>query len=59
MDSHLAPVLPNILISFHKFKWLNECDFNKLKFYLRYVDDIPVAFNNEQDSFFKFFKFFK
>ena len=31
-------------------KWLNEYNPNKPKFYLRYVDDIPAAFDNEQDS---------
>ena len=29
---------------------LNEYNLNKPKFYLRYVDDILAAFNNEQDS---------
>ena len=31
-------------------KWLNEYNLNKPKFYLRYVDDILAAFDNEQDS---------
>ena len=35
---------------FSPFKWLNEYNLSKLKFYLRYVDDILVAFENEQDS---------
>ena len=43
MGSPLAPVLANI------FKWLNEYNLNKPKFYLRYVDDILAAFGNEQD----------
>ena len=34
MGSPLAPVLANI------FKWLNECNLNKPKFCLRYVDDV-------------------
>ena len=44
MDSPLAPVM-----SFHKSKWLNEYNLNKLNFYLRYVDDILTAFDKEQD----------
>ena len=35
---------------FHEYKWLNKYNPNKLKFYLRYVDDILTAFDNEQDS---------
>ena len=42
MGSPLAPVLANIFMGFQKFKWL--------KFYLKCVDDILAAFNNEQDS---------
>ena len=34
----------------HESKWLNEYNLNKSKFYLRYVDDILAAFDNEQDS---------
>ena len=37
-------------MDFHESKWLNEYNLNKPKFYLRYVDDILAAFNNEQDS---------
>ena len=51
MGSPLAPVLANIFIGFHESKWLNEYNLNKPKFYLRYVDDILAAFDNEQDSF--------
>ena len=50
MGSTLAPVLANIFIGFHESKWLNEYNFNKPKFYLRYVDDILSAFDNEQYS---------
>ena len=50
MSSHLAPVLANIFMGFYKSKWLNEYNFNKPKFYLRYVDDILAAFEKEQDS---------
>ena len=44
------PVLANTFMGFHESKWLNEYNLNKLKFYLRYVDDIVAAFDNEQDS---------
>ena len=50
MGSPLAPLLANIFMGFHKSKWLNECNLNKPKFYLRYVDDILAAFDNKQDS---------
>ena len=47
MGSPLAPVLANIFMG---FQWLNEYNLKKTKFYLRYVDDILAAFDNEQDS---------
>ena len=50
MGSPLAPVLANIFMGFHETKWLNEYNLNKPKVYLRYVDDILAAFDNEQDS---------
>ena len=50
MGSPLPPVLANIFMGFHESKWLNEYNLNKPKFYLRYVNDILVAFVNEQDS---------
>ena len=50
IGSTLAPVLANIFIDFSESKWLNEYNFNKPKFYLRYVDVILVAFDNEQCS---------
>ena len=37
-------------MGFHESKWLNECNLNKLEFYLRYVDDTLTAFDTEQDS---------
>ena len=37
-------------MSFYQSKWLNEYNFNKPNFYLRYVDDILAVFGNEQDS---------
>ena len=48
MGSPLAPVLVNIFMGFHESKWINEYNLNKPKIYLRYVVDIPAAF--EQDS---------
>ena len=50
MGSPLAPVLANIFMGFHESKLLNDYNLNKPKFYLRYVDDILAAFDNEQDS---------
>ena len=50
MGSLLASVLANIFMGFHESKWLNEYNLNKPEFYLRYVDDILVAFDKEQDS---------
>ena len=48
MGSSLAPVLANIFMDFYESKWLNEDNLNKPKFYLRYVDDIPAAYDKEQ-----------
>ena len=50
MGSPLAPVLANIFMRFHESKWLDEYNLNKPNFYLRHVDDIQAAFENEQDS---------
>ena len=50
MGSPLAPVLANIFMGFRESKWLHEYNLNKPKFYLKYVDDILAAFDNEQDS---------
>ena len=57
MGSPLAPVLANIFMGFHESKWLNEYNLNKPNFYLRYVDDILAAFDNEHDSIFFFWIF--
>ena len=43
-------VFANIFMGFYKSKQLNEYNLNKPKFYLRYVDEILAAFDNEQDS---------
>ena len=49
MESALAPILANIFMGFDESKWLDEYNLNKSKFYLRYLDDIVAAFDNEQD----------
>ena len=49
MGSPLPPVLANIFMGFLESKWLNKFNFNKPQFYLKYVDDILAAFDNEQD----------
>ena len=36
-------------MEFYEYKWLNEYNLNKPKFYLRYLDDILAAFDNEED----------
>ena len=50
MGSPLGSVLANIFMGFQESTWLNECNLNKRKFYLRYFNDILAAFDNEQDS---------
>ena len=37
-------------MGFDESKRLSEYNLNKQKFYLRYVDYIPAAFDNEQDK---------
>ena len=58
MGSPLAPVLRNIFKGLYESKWLNENNFNKPKFYLRFDDDILADLEKEQDllNFLKFFK---
>ena len=50
MGSPFTPVLVNIIINLQESKWLNEYNHSKRKLYLRYVDDIFFAFDNEQNS---------
>ena len=50
MGYPLAPVLANIFMGFYESKGPNKYNLNKLKFYLRYADDILASFANEQDS---------
>ena len=40
MGSPFGPVFANIFMGFCKYKWRNEYNLNKPKFYLRYADDI-------------------
>ena len=40
-------MLANISMEFQESKWLNEYNPNKPKSYLRYVDNILAAFDNE------------
>ena len=56
MGFPLDPVLANIFMDFQKSKGLNEDSLNKPRFYLRYVDGILAAFDNQQDSL-NLFKF--
>ena len=56
MHSPLAPVLANIFMDFYESNWLNEYNLNKPKFYFRPVDDIPAAFDKEEDKLLKIFK---
>ena len=50
MVSRLPPVLGKILMGFYESKWLNECNLNKPKFYIRCAEDILAGFENEQGS---------
>ena len=50
IGSPLAPVLANLFMGFYEYKWLNEYNMSKPKFYLRYVNDILASFDKEQDS---------
>ena len=50
IGSPLALVLANISIAFYESEWLNVHNLRKPKFYLKYVDDVLVAFNKEKHS---------
>ena len=50
MGSPLNPVLANISMGFYEFKWSNEYNRNKPKFYFKYVDNILAAFDKKQNS---------
>ena len=47
MGPPLAPVFASIFMGFHESKWLNEYNLNRPQFYLRYFDDMLVAFDNK------------
>ena len=42
-----SPLLANIFMCFYESKWLNKYNFNKPRFYLRYVNDLLVDFDSE------------
>ena len=46
----MAPFLANIFMGFCKSKFLNKNNLKIPKFYLRYVDNIPAAFDREEVS---------
>ena len=46
----MTTALANIFMGIYESKWLNEYNIKKPNFYLRYVDDILAAFDNEQDT---------
>ena len=50
MVSPFGPVFANIFMGFCKYKWWNEYNLKKPKFYLRYADDVLDDFEKEQDS---------
>ena len=47
MGSPLVPVFAKIFKVFFESRWFNEYNLNKPKFYLRYVNDILAALDNE------------
>ena len=50
MGSPFGPVFANIFMGFCKYKWWNEYNLKKPKFYLRYADDVLDDFEKEQNS---------
>ena len=50
MGSPMARFLVNIFMGLYESKWVHEYNLNKSNSYFRYVDDIPAAFDKEQDS---------
>ena len=50
MGSPMVPFPANIFMDFYESKWQNKYNFSKPKFYLRYIDDIVAASEEEQDS---------
>ena len=59
VGSPWAHILVTIFMGFYKFKWFNEYNLNKLKFYLRYVEDILAAFEKLNFKSFTFYIFNK
>ena len=57
MGSPLGPTLANLFLAYYEEKWLNDCPVQfKPKFYRRYVDDIFLLFE-KQDQVKKFLRF--
>ena len=50
MGSPMVSFPANIFMDFYESKWQNKYNFSKPKFYLRYIDDIVAASEEEQDS---------
>ena len=50
MGSPLAPVLANLIMSFHEQNWIEQTTNVKPLIYKRYVDDIFAVFESESDA---------
>ena len=50
MDSGVVPYFANSILTYPKTKRLNAYQLNKSKFYLRYADNISVAYKNDRKS---------
>ena len=50
MGSPLGPVLTNLLMGYHRKKWLQEFDKRKVLMYKHYVDYIFSISGNEKDA---------
>ena len=50
MDSGVVPNFANSILTYPKAKRLNAYQLNKSKFYLRYADNISVAYKNDRNS---------
>ena len=46
----LVSVLCNIFKEYNETEWLNEYNFRKPKFYVRYGHDVLADFDKEEDS---------
>ena len=50
MGSPLAPALANLFMSHYEKKWLSNYDGVSPSYYTRYVDDIFLVFNSNDDT---------